>query len=112
MATPLTPGCSQWSDSASKVRTTSPEPTTNPERRRSTHDVESASISSKTVLASPQGVATGTALKSFPESEYCGNLRESPPEWIIRTRCPDHHCSKVAAAGAALARSGSHARVR
>ena len=59
---------------------TSPDPTTRPAGSFSTQAVERASVSSSTVLASPQGVFTGTALNSFPESEYCGRVRESPPE--------------------------------
>ena len=72
--------------SVSNVSTTSPDATTRPEGRHRTQVEESARNSSNTVLMSPQGVLTGSAPNSLPESEYCGRRRESPPEWIINTR--------------------------
>ena len=80
MATPVTPGRAQSTAAASNVRMTSPEPINSPDGKCSAQAVESASVSSNTVLGSPHGVTTGTALNSFPDSEYCGSLRESPPE--------------------------------
>ncbi len=103
MATPHTPGRSQSSSAASKVSTTSPEHTARPALICSTQPADSAMVSSNTVLASPHGVLTGNALKSFPDSEYCGSRLESPPEWIISTRCVSHH-SRASARSAPSAR--------
>ena len=88
MATPHTPGLLQSIPAASKVRITSPEPTTRPARQplhpgggKGQHFVEHRA-----------GFAPGSLhrhrAEQFAGERVLRKARESPPEWIMSTRCP------------------------